>query len=98
MSETSYTYTTISAGPGDPTRIGVSFYLDSQAVIRMTGAGTDRPFLSLMHGDVWVRINPRTDSLTAADAAPARNLADLAARYADEVERLATPTAKVPAA
>jgi hypothetical protein len=97
VSETSYTHTTISAGPGDPTRIGVSFYLDGHAVIRLTGAGTDRPFLALMHGDVSVHISPRTEGLTAADAAIARNLADEAVRYADEIERLATQAAQTAA-
>lgn len=97
MSQASYTHTTISAGPGEPTRIGVSFYLDDTATIHLISAGTDKPFLSLMHGDVSVRINPRTEGLTAADAAFARNLAELAARYADEVERLARQAAQTAA-
>jgi hypothetical protein len=92
VSDTSYTHTTISAGPDEPTRIGVSFYLDQQSVIGLTGAGTDRPFLSVMHGDVWVRISPRTEGVTEADAQIARKLADSALQYAAEVERLAQQT------
>jgi hypothetical protein len=78
MSDTSYTHTTISAGPDEPTRIGVSFHLDEHSVIALTGAGTDHPFLSIMHGDVWVRVSPRTEGITAADAEIARKIAGLA--------------------
>ena len=48
-----------------------------------------RPFLSVSHGDVSVHIGPRTDAeVTAEDARIARKLADQAASYAAEVERL----------
>ena len=89
MSDTSYTCTTITAGPDEPTMIGVSFHLDEHSVIGLTGAGTDRPFLSIMHGDVWVRVSARIEGITAADAQIARKLADLAVQYAAEIERLA---------
>ena len=53
-----YTYTTISTRPGEPTRIAVSFYLDAAAWIVVPGAGTDRPHLSISHGDVSVTDRP----------------------------------------
>jgi hypothetical protein len=83
-----YTSTSISAGPGEPTRIGVSFYLAADAWIIVAGAGTDQPHLAISHGDVSVAIAPRTDEITAEDAKIARNLADQAATYAAEIERL----------
>ena len=88
MSDTSYTYTTITAGRQDPVRIAVSFYLDEHSWIRVCGAAENRPILTVAHGDVSVTIAPRTAGLTPADAAIARSLADQAARYATEVERL----------
>ena len=84
-----YTYTTIITRPGEPTRIGVSFYLDADAWITVPGAGTDQPHLTIAHGEVSVRIGPRTDQVTSEDAKIARNLADQAASYAAEIERLA---------
>lgn len=84
-----YTYTSISARLGEPTRIGVSFYLDQDAWIVVPGAGTDKPHLTIAHGDVSVSIGPRTDVITTDDAKIARNLADQAATYAAEIERLA---------
>ncbi len=98
MSLTSYTHTTISAGPDEPTRIGVCFYLDEQSAVGLGGAGTSHPFLSVMHGDVWVRISPRTQDVTAADAVIARKLADQAVLYAAEVGRLAQQNAGAAAA
>jgi hypothetical protein len=84
-----YTYTSISAEPGEATRIGVSFYLDADAWIVVAGAGSDRPHLAISHGDVSVAIAPRTEEITAEDAKIARNLADQADTYAAEIERLA---------
>jgi len=84
-----YTYTSISARPGEPTRIGVSFYLDQDAWIVVPGAGTDKPHLTIAHGDVSVHIGPCADQVTSEDAKIARNLADQAATYATEIERLA---------
>ncbi|MGH3222579.1 MAG: hypothetical protein ACRDPY_28435 [Streptosporangiaceae bacterium] len=86
---TGYTYTTISAHPGDPVRIGVSFYLDQDAWIVVPGAGTDKPHLTIAHGDVSVHIGPRTDPVTGEDARLARHLAEQAVTYAAEIERLA---------
>jgi hypothetical protein len=85
-----YTYTVISAHPGEPTRIEVSFYLDDRAWISVPGAGGSRPHLHVVHEHVSVSIGPRTETVTAGDVALARQLADQAARYAAEVERLAT--------
>jgi hypothetical protein len=84
-----YTYTTISARPGEATRFGVSFYLDADAWIVVPGAGTDEPHLTIAHGDVSVSIGPRTGEVTAEDAQIARTLAEQAAIYAAEIERLA---------
>ena len=84
-----YTYTSISARPGEPTRIGVSFYLDEDVWIAVAGADTDRPHLHIAHGEVSVAIGTRTEMVTAGDAKIARHLADQAASYAAEVERLA---------
>jgi hypothetical protein len=85
-----YTYTTLSAHPGEPVRVGVSFYLDEHAVIEVPGTGTGALHLSVSHGDVQVSIGPaRPGQVTGHDARIARKLADHAATYAAEVERLA---------
>jgi hypothetical protein len=84
-----YSYTTLSAGPGEPVRVGVSFCLDEQAWIVVCGIEAGRPHLTVEHGDVSVRFAPRSDTvITAEDARIARKLADQAASYAAEVERL----------
>ena len=90
---TGYSYTTITSRIGEPTRIGVSFYLNEESFIELCGAGTDDPFLSVAHGDVTVRIGPRRQALTGADAVIARKLAGLAAQYAAEIERAARQAA-----
>ena len=76
-----YSFTTLSARPGEPVRVGMSFYLDELARIEVYEATPNcRPFLSISHGDVSVNIGPRTDAeVTAEDARIARTLADLAA-------------------
>ena len=84
-----YTYTTIINRRGEPTRITVSFYLDADAWITVPGADSETPFLSIVHGDTSVRIGPRADQVTSEDVAIARNLANQAATYAAEIERLA---------
>ncbi len=83
-----YTYTTISADPGEPARVGVSFYLDGRAWINVNGLDTNRPHLAISLGEVSVRIAPAPGRATAEDARIARELADKAAMYAAEVERL----------
>jgi len=99
MSGDGYTYTTISAGPGEPTHITVSFYLDDAAWITVYGAGKGRPQLGIAHGEVSVNIAPRAEGIgTAEDVRIARTLADKAAAYAAEVERLAASTDAGPAA
>ena len=98
MSDGSYAYTTITAAPGEPTRIDVSFYLSEHAWVKAHTSAKDRPFLSVRLGDVSVRIAPRTDGLTAQDAKIARHLADQAALYAEEVERRCNAQASGPAA
>ena len=89
-----YSYTTLSSHPGQPVRVRVSFYLDERAYIEFYGAEQGgRPFLSISHGDVSVSIGPCSDAeVTAEDARIARTLADLAASYAAEIERLSGTT------
>ena len=84
-----YTYTTIVTRRGESTRITVSFYLDDDAWITVPGSGTDQPHLTIAHGDVSVRIGPRTEKVTSNDAKIAQNLADQVATYAAEIARLA---------
>ena len=84
-----YTYTTLSAQPGEPVRVGVSFYLDDAALDRVC-RGRDRqaaPGRGARRcvGDASARSPAR---VTAEDARIARELADQAAEYAAEVERL----------
>ena len=83
-----YAYTSISAGPGEPARIGVSFYLDHRALIGAYGRGTGSPHLGVSLGEVSVSISPVPGRASAEDARMARELADKAAVYAAEVERL----------
>ena len=83
-----YTYTTLSSRPGEPVQVGVSFHLDHQAWIAVPGIGSGEPHLSITHGDVRVRISPSPAGVSAADARIARCLADKAAAYAAELERL----------
>jgi hypothetical protein len=84
-----YTYTTLSAHPGEPVQVGVLLHLDELAWISVPGIGSGRPHLSIAHGDVSVAILPSSpDEVTAADARIARTLADKAATYAAEIERL----------
>lgn len=84
-----YTYTTISTDPGEPGRIGVSFYLDSRAWITVCGQETGRPHLSVALGEVSVNVSPAPGPATAEDARIARDLASKAADYAAAVEQLA---------
>jgi hypothetical protein len=84
-----YTYTTLSAHLGQPVRIAVSFHLDSQAWFAVPGAGTGQPHLHISHGDVSADFGPcAPGTVTAEDARIARELADKAAEYATEIERL----------
>lgn len=84
-----YTYTTIAARREQPVKITVSFYLDEDAWIVVPGAGTASPHLTISHGDVTVSVATRSNAVTADDAVLARRLADQAAQYAAEIERLA---------
>ena len=84
-----YSYTTLSARRGQAVRVGVSFYLDGRAWIAVPGAGTDKPHLHISHGDVSAGFSPcDPGQVTAEDARIARELADKAAEYAAEIERL----------
>jgi hypothetical protein len=88
MSGAGYTYTTLSAGPDEPTHVRVSFHLDDQAQIAVYGMDSGRPHLGISHGDVEAAVGPCGDAVTAQDARLARVLADKAAAYATEMERL----------
>jgi hypothetical protein len=83
-----YSYTTITSAPEEPTRIGVSFYLDDAAWIRAIGEERERPQLSIRHGHVDADFALPPGSITEAGARIARTLADQAALYAAQVERL----------
>jgi len=85
-----YSYTTLSSRPGEPVRVGVSFYLDEHTWIVVPGAGSAMPHLTVSHGDVSVSISPASPGqVTGQDARIARKLAEHAAIYAAEIERLA---------
>ena len=88
MSE-GYAYTSISVRPGKPATVGLSLYLDGATWIEVYGAGEGKPHLNISVGDASVNIGPQPQGITAADARIARRLADKAAAYAAEVERLA---------
>jgi hypothetical protein len=85
-----YSYTTLSAHPGEPVQVGVALHLDERAWIVTCGAGKARPHLAVRLGDVAVSICPASPgNVTEDDARIARRLADEAAKYAAEIERLA---------
>ena len=88
MSE-GYAYTSVSVRPGKPATVGLSLYLDGATWIEVYGAGEGKPHLNISVGDASVNIGPQPQGITAADARIARRLADKAAAYAAEVERLA---------
>jgi hypothetical protein len=85
-----YTYTTITSGADEPVQITVAFHLDDTVWIRVCGQEEDRPQLCIRHGDVGVHFVPAPGPVTETDARTARDLADKAATYAAEVERLHT--------
>jgi hypothetical protein len=85
-----YTYTTLSAHPGEPVRVGVSLYLDDSAWIVVPRTEVGRPHLSVSHGEVSVTIGPASPGeVTQQDVRIARELASKAADYAAAVEQLA---------
>jgi hypothetical protein len=87
--EHGYTYTTISARPGEATRVNTSFYLDADTHVEVIGTSSDRAFLSIEHGPVSVAIGPRANvQLTDQDITLVRRLAEQSARLLAEVERI----------
>jgi hypothetical protein len=74
-----YSYATISTHPGEPSRIGVSLYLDSRAWIASCGQEAGRPQLTVSLGEVSVGVFPAPGPATAEDARIARDLASKAA-------------------
>jgi hypothetical protein len=83
-----YGFTTISVKSGEPATVGLSLYLDGAAWIEVYGAGAGKPYLNIAVGGASVNIAPQRQGITAADARIARRLADEAAVYAAEIERL----------
>jgi hypothetical protein len=67
----------------------MSLYLDGGAWIEVYGAGEGKPHLNISVGEASVNICPQPQGVTAGDARIARRLADKAAAYAAEIERLA---------
>jgi hypothetical protein len=96
MTGAGYSYTTLSADRGEPTRVAVSLYLDGQSWMCVAGAEDDRPRLTVAHGDVSVSIGPPPGPVARRDAQIARRLADLAAEYAAAVERLSAASTAAP--
>ena len=83
-----YTYTTISAHPGEPVQVHVAFYLNQHAWLEVCGTG--KPHLAISQGEVSVSIAPACPGrVTEQDAQLARKLADQAATYAAAIKRLA---------
>jgi Integrase core domain len=76
------------AAQGQRPRIGVAFYLDEHAWITVPGTDDGRPHLHIAHGEVSVSISTPAETLTAQDVVIAHRLADVAAEYAAEIERL----------
>ena len=66
----------------------MAFYLDEHAWITVPGTDDGRPHLHIAHGEVSVSISPPAETITAEDVVIARRLADQAAEYAAEIERL----------
>jgi hypothetical protein len=83
-----YSYTTISSGADQPARIHVDFHLDDDAWVRACGHDDGKPQLSIHHRDTGAVFAPTLGQITQTDARLARELADQAAIYADQVERL----------
>ena len=87
--EQGYSYTVLTGRPGEAMTVTTSFYLDEAAAITVCGAGTDRAFLAIDHGEVGVHIGPRADvNLTDQDVTMIRQLAEASAALLAEVERI----------
>ncbi|GAA3077268.1 hypothetical protein [Streptosporangium carneum] len=91
-----YTYVTASIHEGN-TRLGVSFHTAELSVIAMNVHGI-RPYLCIGSAEGQLSISTTGGGpVTSADLDLAREIADAAARYRDECERLHTGQAVVPA-
>jgi hypothetical protein len=94
--ETSYSYTTVLVEPDGSTLTHVSLHPDGRMSM-MCPRGGDRAQITLSHARADVTIAPTNATApTAEDLRVARQLAELFARYAAEVERLHTNSASVP--
>jgi hypothetical protein len=85
-----YSYATISAARDEPTLISVAFHLDDQAWFAVCGDRDKRQVhLTVSYGDVSATFAPAVPGeVTERDVRIARTLAEKAAEYAAEVERL----------
>jgi hypothetical protein len=93
-----YDYTTLTGGRDEPVQVRVSFYLDDPAWIRFI-TGESGPHLVVSQGEVSAVFGPASAArVTGEDVRLARELADRAAEYAAEIERLASEAATGPAA
>ena len=91
-----YTYVTATILDGN-TRLGVSFHTADLSVIAMNIRGV-RPCLCIGSAEGQLSISTTGGGpVTAQDVDLAREIADAAARYRDECERLHTAQAAVPA-
>ncbi|WP_433248632.1 hypothetical protein ACQPYK_00880 [Streptosporangium sp. CA-135522] len=89
-----YTYITASIHEGN-TRLGVSFHTADLSVLAMNVHGI-RPYLYFGSAEGQLSISTTGGGpVTAADVDLAREIADAAARYRDECERLHTEQAAV---
>ena len=76
-------------------RVRVSIYLDSAAWVCVPGPR--EPAAPLVeHGDVSVSFSPPPGDISAEDARIARQLADRAAEYAADIERLSAANTTAP--
>ncbi|MFF5109075.1 hypothetical protein [Streptosporangium sp. NPDC000509] len=96
MSErTPYTRASVSIDE-DGTRIDLAFYTPDLSVMAL-GVGRERPFLNLSSREAQVMISTTGGGpVTEQDVILARQIADAAARYLADCERLRTDQAATP--
>ncbi|WP_433466830.1 hypothetical protein [Spirillospora sp. CA-128828] len=85
-----YSYTTVNVDPDGTASVNVALRPDREVSV-LCPRGRDRAQISISHAGARVVIMPTNPTApTAEDLATARQLAELFARYAAEVERLHT--------
>jgi hypothetical protein len=86
--ETSYSYTTVSVDPDGTSRVSVHLIPNREMSVYCSPGG-HRAQIAFMHAGANVTVTPTNPTApTVEDVKTARQLADLFARYAAEVERL----------